>query len=245
MPTTRGNMDQSDSGVVSSEHLLPDPLPDEPWTIFKRWFDRAHAEKVQPNPNAMTLATVDDRGRPAARVVLCKGMDLASGHLVFYTNYRGRKGRELDARPVGAAVFHWDDLDKQARIEGPVSRSPAAESDAYFRSRPWISRVGAWASDQSEPVSGRPEMVAKLHATLRRFGLDPSNLPGPADEVEIPRPPHWGGYRLYAERVELWCAGEGRLHDRAVWARGLKAAPGGEGPAFASAGAWRATRIQP
>ena len=161
-------------------------------------------------------------------ILLCKGIDLASGHIVFYTNERGRKGREMLTNPFAAAVFHWDALDRQVRIEGPIARSPAAESDAYFRSPlPWLSRIGAWVSDQSEPIRSRAALEEKLDRTLRRFGIDPKSPPPIETKMEIPRPPHWSGFRLYADRVELWCAGAGRLHDRAAWTRTLRA--GGPG----------------
>lgn len=236
-------MDLPEAAPAPPGRTLPDPLPAEPFTLFRAWFDAAHRLKVQPNPNAMSLATVGPGGKPSVRIVLCKEIDGDSGHIVFYTNYRGRKARELDAHPHAAVCFHWDDLDKQVRIEGRVVRSPAAESDAYFHSRPWISRVGAWASDQSEPVGGggRAALAQKLYATMMRFGLDPEKLPGAEAVVRVPRPEHWGGYRLYAERVELWSAGEGRLHDRAEWVRPLRAADGG----FVADGPWRATRLQP
>lgn len=236
-----GNIDQSDAPPAAPGHMLPDPLPPEPFTLFRAWFDAAHRLKVQPNPNAMALATVGADGKPSAHIVLCKGIDPASGHIVFYTNYRGRKARDLDAHPHAAVCFHWDDLDKQVRIEGPVVKSPASESDAYFHSRPWISRVGAWTSDQSEPVGGRNALVQKLYSSMMRFGIDPEKLPGAEAVVRVPRPEHWGGYRLFAERVELWSAGEGRLHDRAEWVRTLRPTDG----AFAADGPWRCTRLQP
>ena len=144
----RANFDQSDRASTPGS-LLPEPLPADPFPLFTRWFNQAQAATAQPNPNAMTLASVGENGRPAARIVLCKDIDAASGHIVFHTNYRGRKGRELERHPFAAAVFHWDALDRQARLEGPVERSPESESDAYFRSRPWLSRIGAWVSDQS------------------------------------------------------------------------------------------------
>lgn len=235
-----GNFDQRDEpSAVASD--LADPLPTDPCAVFVRWFERAARERVQPNPNAMSLATVGGpTNRPSARVVLCKGIDAASGHIVFYTNYRGRKARDLDANPFAAAIFHWDALDKQVRLEGPVVKSPAAESDTYFASRPLLSRIGAWVSEQSEPIESRVALEAKLDATLRRFNLDPTNLPPPTQQVSIPRPQHWGGYRLHIERIELWCAGAGRLHDRAAWTRSLRTTSEGFTP-----GPWRGGRLQP
>lgn len=230
-----------DQPPTTGPHLLPDPLPESPWGIFKSWWDRAHTEKIQPNPNAMTLATIDADGRPSARIVLCKAMDLASGWLVFHTNYNGRKGRALGANPRAALVFHWDALDRQARIEGPVVRVTSAESDAYFKTRPWVSRVGAWSSEQSQPVPSRAAMIAQFDANLRRFGIDPAHPPAAGAEIEIPRPPHWGGFRVWAERVELWSGGVGRLHDRAVWSRTL----GQIDRAESTHSGWSATRLQP
>lgn len=225
--------------------MLPDPLPADPFPLFHSWFDAAQKRKDQPNPNALTLATVDPSGRPSARIVLCKGMDLASGHIVFYTNEHGRKGRELLATHRASAVFHWDHQDRQIRIEGPVVRSPTAESDAYFASRPWLSRIGAWSSDQSEPIATRAELEAKLEATFRRFGLDPAHPPERHAIVNIPRPPHWGGFRLHAERIEFWCAGAGRLHDRAAWTRTLRPEPAGAAMTYLASSPWSCTRLQP
>lgn len=241
----RGNFDQSDKPFGVLDHLLPDPLPADPTPIFRAWYDKAHAQNVQPNPNAFTLATIDPDGTPSARIVLCKILREGDGYLSFFTNYTGRKGRALAANPRAAAVFHWDDLDKQVRIEGPVLRSPEAESDAYFKSRPWISRIGAWTSDQTEPIDSRARMQEKLDATYRRFGLDPDRLPDRDAHVEIPRPPHWGGFRIYFERLELWCAGVGRLHDRARWTRTLRRTTVGGDDVFEPASAWTCTRLQP
>lgn len=205
---------------------LPDPLPHDPLQVAEKWLRQAWDEQVQPNPNAMALATVGPDGRPTARVVLCKDIVLPDGYLLFYTNYDSRKGAELAAEPRCAALFHWDALHRQVRIEGFVTKSPPAESDDYFASRPWQSRVGAWASQQSRPVGTRQQLVEQLRAAARRFGTPPV---GPdADEadddpagVEVPRPAHWGGYRLWVESVELWVEGDYRIHDRARWTRQL------------------------
>jgi len=233
-----GGFDQSDA--VGLRELLPAVLPSEPFGIFCRWFEEAKTLSGVPNPNAMTLATVGVDGRPGARVVLCKSIDASAGHVVFYTNYNGRKGRELDATGVAAAVFHWDRLERQVRIEGTVSRSPAEESDAYFRSRSLLSRLGAWASDQSEPIVSREALLEKVAGVVK--GLVPGVGVGQGDDLEgllaglpadaeVPRPAHWGGYRLRAERVELWTSSDVRLHDRAAWVRS------GDG--------WVAGRLQP
>jgi len=229
------------------DQLLPDELPRDPFPLFVSWFDRARNDRVQPNPNAMSLATVDPDGTPATRIVLCKDIDVLSGAFTFHTNYRGRKGRALDANPHAAAAFHWDTLDLQARFEGLVVRASAADSDAYFATRSWMSRIGAWSSDQSEPVASRAAMLAKVDATLRRFGIDPANPPAPHDKVEIPRPPHWGGFRFVASYVELWVGSKVRLHDRACWKRAVAEQRDAAGGLIAVSGAaaWTATRLQP
>lgn len=222
--------------------FLPDPLPGEPLSLAADWLAEATRRASQPNPNAMVLATVDAGGAPSARVVLCKDIVAVPGYVCFYTNYRSRKGRELAVHPRAALVMHWDQLHRQLRIEGQVVKAPEAESDAYFASRPWQRRIGAWASAQSEPVASRAALLASVAETAARFHAP---VPGPEDGPEpaslaIPRPPHWGGYHLWASAVELWVEGESRIHDRARWERPLAPA----GAAF-EAGPWRATRLQP
>jgi pyridoxamine 5'-phosphate oxidase len=213
---------------------LPDPLPDDPLRIAAEWLAEARADADQPNPNSMVLATVDARGRPSARVVLCKEISAPGGSLTFYTNYDSRKGRELAANPHAAVVFHWDHRHRQVRAEGSTLALSDAENDAYFRSRPWQSRLGAWASRQSEPIESRGALLAQVAAAARRFG------PERAD-VDVPRPPHWGGYRLVVDAVELWVEGDFRVHDRARWTR----VPHGRGSSGAGHAAWSATRLQP
>ncbi len=231
--------------------LLPDPLPAEPLAVVSRWQEEAWEAAQQPNPNAMVVATVDPEGQPSARVVLCKNIVPTPGYLVFFTNYQSRKGRQLSQNPRAAAVIHWDALHRQVRVEGPVVRAPEADSDAYFASRAWQSRLGAWASQQSEPIGSRADLQAAVVAAAKRFGtpvpdapvdsLSP-NLDAPgASRVEVPRPPHWGGFRIWAESVELWVEGAGRIHDRARWTRSLKKRTD---DTF-DAGSWKSTRLQP
>lgn len=226
-----------------SEDSLPDELPADPFPLFQSWFDEAHARKVQPNPNAMSLATIDADGTPSVRIVLCKGIDAARGFIAFYTNYRGRKGRALEANPRAGVCFHWDALDRQVRIEGPVTRSPEAESDAYFKTRPLDRQLGAWASDQSEPIASREALFEKAAMVMARFCSDPNLKPG--EIPEIPRPPHWGGYRLWAARIEVWIGSSARMHDRAVWVRPLAGATVDGVPGYVAQGPWEATRLQP
>jgi pyridoxamine 5'-phosphate oxidase len=222
------------------EHL-PDPLPAEPLELAASWLAEATKKKVQPNPNAMVLATCDASGQPSARVVLCKEITPRPGHLSFYTNYRSRKGRDLLGNPRAAIVLYWDALHRQVRVEGRIVPMAAAESDAYFATRNWQSRLGAWASEQSEPIGSRSELLGKVAKAALRLAL-----PAPADEqqpdpgLHIARPPHWGGYRLWAEAVELWVEGSARIHDRARWQRELSARPEGF-----DAKPWSATRLQP
>ena len=229
--------------MTRQSELLPQELPPEPLVILNRWMAEAWQHRQQPNPNSMVLATSDPSGRPSARVVLCKEVVPNPGYLVFYTNYLSRKGRQLAENPRAAAVIHWDALHRQVRIEGPVLQAPAADSDAYFASRPWQSRVGAWASAQSEPVESREALLESLAATSERFGTPLPGLPGAEGEINfvIPRPPHWGGYHLWADSVELWVEGEARVHDRARWTRKLTGSPSG----FFEAEPWTATRLQP
>lgn len=215
--------------------FLPEPLPASPLEIFADWFGEARARAVQPNPDAMVLATIGADLRPAARVVLCKRIDPA-GYIVFFTNYESRKGKELTAHPRAAAVMHWDTLHRQVRIEGTVVRSPERESDEYFASRALASRIGAWASKQSQPLASREALAQEVERVAQHFGVDPL-----AASADVPRPPHWGGFRLWIDRLELWVEGPGRIHDRAVWTRDLTST---DEYSFA-ASAWRATRLNP
>jgi pyridoxamine 5'-phosphate oxidase len=172
----------------------PDPLRQ-----FERWMQQALQAQL-PEPNAMTLATVGPDGRPSTRVVLIKGCDERG--IVWYTNYHSRKGRDLAANPFAALQFHWVELERVVRIEGPVTRTSDAESDAYFASRPLDSRIGAWASPQSEVIGSRTVLVTNAAKVSARHALNP------------PRPPHWGGYRLQPRLWEFWQGRKSRLHDR-------------------------------
>jgi pyridoxamine 5'-phosphate oxidase len=219
--------------------LLPDPLPAEPLVIASRWLAESWKLRQQPNPNSMVIATVDQDGQPSARVVLCKDIVPQPGYLVFYTNYLSRKGRDLTQNPRAAAVMHWDAMHRQVRVEGPVVRTPEADSDAYFASRAWQSRLGAWASAQSQPIGSRKELEDAVAAEAKRFGTPPPDAD--AEDVVVPRPPNWGGFQLWAESVELWVEGDARIHDRASWTRSLTMRSDGS----FHAGPWTSTRLQP
>jgi pyridoxamine 5'-phosphate oxidase len=171
----------------------------DPLRQFETWMGEAFAAKV-PEPNAMTLATVGEGGRPSTRIVLIKSFD-ARG-LVWFTNYDSRKGHELETHPFAALQFHWVELERVVRIEGAVERVDSAESDAYFASRPLDSRIGAWASPQSRVIESRGVLVANAAKYAAKFLLSP------------PRPPHWGGYRLKPDAWEFWQGRKSRLHDR-------------------------------
>ncbi|MDP9084826.1 MAG: pyridoxamine 5'-phosphate oxidase [Pseudomonadota bacterium] len=222
---------------------LPEPLPANPLDLAAQWLAQARVDADQPNPDAMVLATVDNRGNPSARVVLCKEIAAQPGFILFYTNYRSRKGRELSGNPRAAVVFHWDHRHRQVRAEGQIEPLCDAENDAYFRTRAWQSRLGAWASEQSQPVDSRQTLVSAVAGMARRFGISYGGPGTPEPDVvtvEVPRPPNWGGFRLYADAVELWVEGEFRIHDRARWTRDLTA----QGSPARSA-PWSGTRLQP
>ena len=215
---------------------LPEKLPSSPMPLLCKWLEDAKADGTLPNPDAMTLATVSAAGEPSARIVLCRGVTAEPGYLVFYTNYESAKASDMESTGRAAAVFHWDHMNRQARVEGRICRSPEEESDRYFAGRDKESQIGAWASAQSSPIGTRQELLNKHVATARKL----AGLQEESGRTAIPRPSFWGGYRLWIEAVELWCRGEARFHDRGRWTRqvSLGARPPACGP-------WSSTRLQP
>lgn len=208
-------------------HDLPEPPPGDPMPLFAAWSADAHSSGRYDDPNAMTLATCTPDGEPSARMVLCKAVEIAPPALVFYSSYESRKGRELESNPRAAATFHWPHAKRQVRVEGKVERVSVAESDAYFRSRPLMSRIGCTVSHQSTPIASRAELVSAAVKLASHAALTGS----------LPRPEHWGGFRLHIRTLELWSAREGRLHDRVRWTR--------SGAVSETVVAWRSERLSP
>jgi len=226
---------------------LPVELPQDPMPLADSWLREATANAGVRNPNAMTLSTAGPDGQPSARVVLCKLFVPDPGYVVFYTNYNSRKGVELAANPNVAANFFWDSLGLQIRIEGPALHSPADESDDYFATRDRGSQLGAWGSDQSREIASRAALVEQIARRAAQLGVPLDSHPGGQaqglDEAVPPisRPPHWGGFRIWVSRIELWVEGKDRIHDRAVWRRDLVRA---DAHSF-SVMPWKGTRLQP
>ena len=208
---------------------LPTPVPQDPLPTVAAWLTEMTASGRRRNPNAIALATTDAAGRPAVRMVLLKEL-AAAGYLVFYTNYGSRKAADLAQTGRAAAVLYWEELGRQVRFEGRVLRSPAAESDAYFASRPARSQLNAWASRQSEPLADVAELDRRAADKSRELG-----------GRTIPRPEYWGGYRLWFDVLELWAEGADRFHERLRYTRDL--APAGEHDF--RAGPWKSQRLQP
>lgn len=196
---------------LSEAQADPDPIRQ-----FKRWLDDALRAGL-PLPNAMTLATVTPAGAPSARIVLLKGVE--RGQFLFYTNYLSRKGRELEGRAAACLVFLWSELERQVRIDGAVRKVGAADSDAYYASRPLGARLSAWASAQSQVVASRQALESAMEAARSRHGVQP------------PRPPHWGGYSVEPHEIEFWQGRSDRLHDRLLYRR--------------AAGSWKIERLSP
>lgn len=212
----------SDTGTIQHPSWLTTgdfTQADEPFSLFEAWFKDAVASEPR-DPTAMTLATVDAQGRPDARIVLLKGRD--DRGFVFYTNTTSQKGRELGAHPQAALVFYWKSLNRQIRIRGPVESVTAAEADAYFATRPRGAQIGAWASQQSQPLESRAVFEQAVADVTAKYGSNP-----------VPRPPHWSGYRILPLAIEFWHDRPFRLHDRIEFTRNDMSSP------------WSKTRMYP
>ena len=199
--------------MLDESAVDPDPI-----VQFQRWFDAATTAGIA-EPHAMTLATATSEGRPSARIVLMRGFDERG--FMFFSNYESRKGAEIASNPLASLVFFWQPLERQVRVEGRVTLATAAESDEYFQGRPTGSKLGAWVSNQSAVVPDRQALEATLEAVKTRF---PSEA--------IPRPPHWGGYRVVPETIEFWQGRRSRLHDRLLYSKMPE-------------GTWRIERLAP
>jgi pyridoxamine 5'-phosphate oxidase len=214
---------------------LPIPAPLDPIPIIASWLTEVGGTGKLRNPNAMALATVGSGASPSVRMVLLKEL-AAEGYGVFYTNYGSRKAEELGQNPRAAAVIYWEPLGRQVRFEGIVVRSPASESDAYFATRPLLSQLNAWSSDQSRPLRDPSDLERAARRKARELGVTSSDASQP-----LPRPERWGGFRLWFDGIELWAEGENRFHERLYYRRTLDPVD-----AFAfRASQWQAQRLQP
>ena len=223
---------------------LPSKLPADPMRWAEAWLAHEFEKGEQRNPHAMAATTVDENGQPTARMVLCKEFVAEPGYVVFYTNYKSDKARHLQHNHKISLLLHWDGAGRQVRLEGEAIMSPAEESDAYFATRDWASQLGAWGSDQSSPLESRAALIAQVGKRAMKLGVGAARnfkSIAVADRPVIPRPPHWGGYRVWPRRIELWIEGADRIHDRARWDRSLERK---DDYNFA-AGEWTGTRLQP
>jgi pyridoxamine 5'-phosphate oxidase len=229
---------------------LSDTRP--PLEVVSLWLEQAAASGLWRNPGAMAVATAGADGRPSVRMVLLMQLNVAAGYGVFYTHYLSRKGREIEQRGWAAGVLYWEAHGRQVRLEGPVLRSPPEESDAYFASRPVESQLNAWASAQSEPLEALDALERRTAQKAGELGIERGKEVGGEVGRErgrkgaerpsrhVPRPPGWGGYRLWCAAVELWVEGRGRFHERIRFERTLEPIDGGF-----RGGEWHARRLQP
>ena len=214
-------------------------MTQNPLLLLQSWLNEAMELDLQPNPDTMAIATSNSQGLPNVRMVLCKEINTEEGYVVFYTNYNSVKSLEIKENPKCSALFHWDKLGYQIRISGEILQSPDEENDTYFASRHLGSQVGAWASNQSNPVEDREALDDQFKKILDRFNLTSESIT--RNEQKIPRPPNWGGYRLWIEEIEFWLNQKDRLHDRLHFRRALTISSEG----IETEKKWTVKRLQP
>ena len=214
-------------------------MTQNPLLLLQSWLNEAIKLDLQPNPDTMVIATSNPQGIPNLRMVLCKEINIEEGYVVFYTNYNSVKSLEIKENPKCSALFHWDKLGYQIRIRGEILQSPDEENDTYFASRHLGSQVGAWASNQSNPLEDREAVDDQFKKILDRFNLTSESIT--RNEQKIPRPPNWGGYRLWIEEIEFWLNQKDRLHDRLHFRRALTISSEG----IETEKKWTVKRLQP
>lgn len=213
----------------------------KPLDKIASWLDEAQTRSTSRNPLAMALATCSEDGLPGVRMVLAKGFCSDSGHISFYTHFASRKGHELSAMPHAAAVMYWEEFGgRQLRMEGPITRAPDEVADEYFATRPAASQLNAWVSEQSRPLPEPDLLKQRLASKAAEHGLEPADLES-LEPAQIPRPAHWGGFRLWIEAVEFWTEGAGRFHERIVYKRSRADVEAGR----ADDAVWQQARLQP
>ena len=210
-----------------------------PVLILKEWMDEVVEAKIQPNPNSMSISTIDANNRPNSRMVLCKEINEELGYLVFYTNYQSNKSKEIGVNNECSGLFHWDTFGYQVRVRGIIVKSPEAESDNYFATRDIGSQLSAWSSHQSQIVEDRESLDDHFQQAMDKFNLKDSELE--SSDINIPRPEFWGGYRIWIREIELWLNQKDRFHDRLLFTRKLVATTSG----IEASNHWVIKRLQP
>ena len=210
-----------------------------PMEVLKNWIKEVSDDKKQHNPNCFSIATTDQEGASNVRMVLCKEINITDGYIVFYTNYNSNKASELDFQSECSGVFHWDNYGYQVRFKGYAIKSPKNESDDYFYSRSLGSQVSAWASDQSKCISDREELNKQFDAVLKKFSIEKNQIS--ANDKKLPRPPFWGGYRIWIHQLEIWLNQHDRFHDRILFQRNLSF----KNDQYITTQDWRKKRLQP
>ncbi len=212
---------------------------ENPVLILKEWMDEVVQSKIQPNPNSMSISTIDAKGRPNSRMVLCKEVNEKLGYLVFYTNYESNKAKEIGVNNECSGLFHWDTFGYQVRVRGTIVQSPEVDSDKYFATRDIGSKLSAWASHQSQIVEDRESLDNQFQQTMDKFNVKESQLE--SSDINIPRPEFWGGYQIWIREIELWLNQKDRFHDRLSFKRTLAITSSG----IEASNDWAIKRLQP